>query len=343
MYRFNKMKCINCGHIGHSYKVCREPKTSYGILAIKLVDNKNRDCDKITQLVSSYLKNITEIQNRQYVTCNDEESLKKFTFTKEIVKILLIMRKHTLGYMEFIRGHYSVNNTGQLAYLFEQMTPYEIESIKSNYNNFELLWKNMWSSNSIYEQMHDTTNYQLTPETSEHMSEQNKEKHKKCYDSHFEFENSKSSFTKLRDDAIIKLADFVNTTKPLYSFPEWGIPKGRRAGCESDIECAKREFTEETGYSDEDYELFDNIKPLVENITGSNGVKYRHIYYIAMLKSDKQPSCDNLKKAQLCEIGDINLFDLDDSLRKIRPHHVERQRIIYTVCINIVNTIMSIL
>ena len=394
------MKCINCGHFGHSYKVCREPKTSYGILAIR-IDILNRENEQIVDssktnqyneikgIITKYLHNQVEITDKQHITCNNETSLKKFTDLKRVIKLLLIMRKHTLGYMEFIRGHYSINNITQLAYLFEQMTPYEIKTICENYNNFDFLWKNMWSSEYIstehyikleaIDSLKQTTNndkkdisvQQLNYESpqSNESNESNEsdesdesdesqknilDKPKKCdvqkscikssskrhYDSHIEFDNSKHNFMKLQNETVLKLSDIIRNIKPLYNCPEWGIPKGRRAGNESDLECAKREFTEETGYTSDDYELFDNINPLVENIIGSNGVKYRHVYYIAILKSDKPPSCQNLKKAQLCEIGDIGLFDLDESLQKIRPHHTDRQRIIYSVCINIVKSIM---
>lgn len=371
------MKCINCGHLGHSYKVCREPKTSYGILAIHIdIPNNNniqsaesskmKQYNEIKDIVSKHLCKQTEIMEQQHISCNNEASLKKFTDLKKIIKLLLVMRKHTLGYMEFVRGHYSINNMTQLAYLFEQMTPYEIKTICENYDNFDFLWKNMWSSETIStendvkiddkDESKQIVNYESpqscgsddspknTLDEQEKYNEQkscNKQTSKKHYDTRIEFDNSKHNFMKLQNETIIKLSDIIKNTKPLYNCPEWGIPKGRRAGSESDLECAKREFTEETGYTSDDYELFDNINPLVENIIGSNGVKYRHVYYIAILKSNKQPSCKNLKKAQLCEIGDIGLFDLDETLQKIRPHHTDRQRIIYSVCVNIVQSIMS--
>ena len=38
-----------------------------------------------------------------------------------------------------------------------------------------------------------------------------------------------------------------STTK--WTEPEWGFPKGRREYHETDVDCSKREFQEETGIS----------------------------------------------------------------------------------------------
>ena len=41
--------------------------------------------------------------------------------------------------------------------------------------------------------------------------------------------------------------------------PEWEVPKGRRNLNESDIDCALREFTEETGYKGHNLTHIDNL------------------------------------------------------------------------------------
>lgn len=328
MYKHSKMKCINCGQIGHSYKICREPKISYGILAIHIDGT-----EQLKTSIAKYLRDIDDITENQYIVCNDEKTLERFTTIKNTIKFLMIMRKHTLGYMEFVRGHYSVNNIRQLSYLFEQMTPAEIKTIADNSQNFDYLWKNMWTSEPL-----NAINSHPEPDNCQNV---NKQLRSKQHDFKSEYDISKINFEKLRDETPIKLCDIIKNTKSNYNFPEWGVPKGRRSCNETDIECAKREFTEETGYTDEDYILFDNIKPMVENIIGSNGVRYRHVYYLALLTTQKLPSCENLRKAQLCEIGDIGLFDLEQSIQFIRQHHVDRKKIMYTVCTNIIKNILT--
>ena len=51
------------------------------------------------------------------------------------------------------------------------------------------------------------------------------------------------------------------------------------------MKCAIREFEEETDVSKNEYTLLDNvILKLTEEFIGSNGVRYKHIYYLAFIK-----------------------------------------------------------
>ena len=56
------------------------------------------------------------------------------------------------------------------------------------------------------------------------------------------------------------------------------------------MNCAIREFSEETGVdiSSASSEILKVIKPINENFVGSNGVNYRHIYYISFDENQKK-------------------------------------------------------
>ena len=41
------MICINCGNIGHDYKHCNEPITSWGIVLVKLDNNTHANKNEI--------------------------------------------------------------------------------------------------------------------------------------------------------------------------------------------------------------------------------------------------------------------------------------------------------
>ena len=56
----------------------------------------------------------------------------------------MVQRKHSLGYMEFIRGKYNINDIENIKYLLEQMTPEELQNI--NNNNFDYLWNMLWDN-----------------------------------------------------------------------------------------------------------------------------------------------------------------------------------------------------
>ena len=53
----------------------------------------------------------------------------------------------------------------------------------------------------------------------------------------------------------IKKGMVLNNSDNRYSDTEWGFPKGRRNNNEKDIECANREFYEETNYKNNEYQI----------------------------------------------------------------------------------------
>ena len=52
---------------------------------------------------------------------------------------------------------------------------------------------------------------------------------------------------------------------------------------ETDLQCAMREFKEETGISSDKYTIINNIEPLTEIFTGTDGALYKYVYFIAFL------------------------------------------------------------
>ena len=35
-----EMECVNCGKMGHSFRECTEPVLSFGVIAVKFIDNE---------------------------------------------------------------------------------------------------------------------------------------------------------------------------------------------------------------------------------------------------------------------------------------------------------------
>lgn len=203
-------KCGNCGKVGHIYRECNKPITSYGIICFRRV---------------SYPSDI-----------------------KSIPEIILIRRKFTIGYMEFIRGKYEIFNEEYILKIFEMMTINEKNNIK-NIRNYDILRQNLGSDR-------DTPSY------------------------HREYFDGKKKFEILLSNN--KLDELINKSlekSTNWNEPEWGLPKGRRCAGENDIDCAIREFIEESGVSN--VRVFENIIPLEEIYTGINNIKYKHIYFLA--------------------------------------------------------------
>ena len=81
----------------------------------------------------------------------------------------------------------------------------------------------------------------------------------------------------------------------------------------------------------EEYTLLENIVPISEEYTGSNGVRYKHIYYYALYKGTKVLSINPEKHEQFSEIGDIKWLTIDECKSKIRVEHPTKLDIIQKV------------
>ena len=83
-----------------------------------------------------------------FQSCTDPiTSVGVIAFKKEddIIKYLMICRKHTLGYLDFLRGRYNILNIAYIKTLIDIMTLDEKGNLL-NYD-FDTLWKNLWGNN----------------------------------------------------------------------------------------------------------------------------------------------------------------------------------------------------
>jgi 8-oxo-dGTP pyrophosphatase MutT (NUDIX family) len=73
--------------------------------------------------------------------------------------------------------------------------------------------------------------------------------------------------------------------------PEWGFPEGPTDAREKPIlQCAEREFLEETNIPSAGVHSVVRIIKFVETFTGTNNVMYRHIYFVALTERFKASS-----------------------------------------------------
>ena len=210
-----------------------------------------------------------------------------------IPKYLLICRKDSLGYIDFIRGKYPIYNKDYIQDLINEMSIKEKENI-INYS-FNKLWDNLWGN---YTDMQ----YKI------------------------EKKNSSDKFNQIKrginisNDVEYDLKSLVKNSTTKWQTPEWGWPKGRRNYKENDIDCAEREFQEETGIHKKNIYIIKNIKPYNEFFIGSNYKSYQHIYYLAVLKNE-YISLDNFQKS---EVSNIGWYSLEECINLIRPYNGER-------------------
>jgi len=300
--------CTNCGKIGHMNKKCQIPITSYGVILIKFSDDieefKNFFLKKKFSNIdvgSNFLKNLNCYPIFNGIKIDDVDDLKFFNIFKNKIKFLMIQRRHSLGFLEFVRGRYNSENEKTLNNLFRQMTSDEIDKIK-NSESFDDLWDNVWG----------------------------KVKHGHIN----EYGTSKKNWNKLKssNNKNLPLNFYTSHVIPDYDDREWGFPKGRRNSDinlkELDLKCAVREFKEETNFKDSDFLLFDENLIIDEIFKGTNNKDYKHVYYFGVANNKNIPKIDNDDHHQFSEVGDIRWVTFDEALLLIRPYHVKKKEII---------------
>jgi len=222
-----------------------------------------------------------------------------FRFTENIPEYLLIRRKDSFGYIDFIRGKYSLSNIYQIQKSIDEMCLVEKQRII--YNTFDVLWRELWGVNS-------TLMYK-----SEEISSSKK------------FETLTNGI--LVNDKVVTLKDLVDRSTTSWQEQEWEFPKGRRNYKENDMECAFREFEEETGISKRNIQIIENVIPYEEYFVGSNFKSYKHKFYLAYT------SCNDiaLDKIQRTEVSKMEWLTLDKCMQHIRPYNLEKKTILENV------------
>tara|TARA_B100000424_G_C22935332_1_gene497703 strand:- start:985 stop:1749 length:765 start_codon:yes stop_codon:yes gene_type:complete len=197
------------------------------------------------------------------------------------IQYLMIRRKDTFGYTDFLKGKYQIYNKNYIRNIIDEMTDYEKENIQKK----DFLDANKKNEETLYKKWINLYNGYYV------------------------------------DKTFIKLDNLINDSKTTWKEPEWGFPKGRRDFQEKDLECAIREFEEETGYKKEHITIVENVIPYEEMFFGSNYKSYKHKYYLAFMKEN----IDILDKFQKSEVSKLEWKTLDESLNCIRPYNSEKK------------------
>ena len=221
-----------------------------------------------------------------------------FTINKQSreIKYLMIQRKHSVGFVDFVRGKYVLHNKVQIMSLLAVMT--EAEHLRLVAEDFGVLWREMWGS----------TEDIVAREKLEHL--------RKGVMTNYNF---------------YTLGDCIKEVSTMHQWVQndWGFPKGRKNFNESDLNCATREFVEETGINETLFSVITNIVPYEEIFTGSNFKSYKHKYYLGYIENGE--TAVNLAGFQREEVGNMEWKTLPNALACIRDYHVERKEILRNV------------
>jgi len=226
---------------------------------------------------------------------------------EERMYYLMIRRKDSFGYIDFIRGKYNVNNIYQVQQKINEMSVEEKNNLLSF--SFEDLWNKLWGRitvNSLYK--NEATNSKL------------------------KYELLMNGIT--NGDRTYFLKELIDESTTCWKETEWEFPKGRKNYQEKDIDCALRECNEETGIDIDHIQLIDNIIPYEELFIGSNHQFYKHKYFIAIYRppyGNTSVLSTDLLHFQRAEVSKLEWKTYDECMVSIRPYHLEKKAVLQKV------------
>jgi 8-oxo-dGTP pyrophosphatase MutT (NUDIX family) len=226
-----------------------------------------------------------------------------FKNSLEGLQFLMLRRKDSFGYIDFIRGKYSLYNLNQIINIIDEMSIAEKHKILTV--PFETLWSEMWSDANSYNQY------------------KNEE-----FSSNKKFENLKEGI--LIGYKMLTIKNIIEMSQTSWNETEWEFPKGRRNPKEKDLDCALREFEEETGINANDITIIENMLPFEEIFIGSNHQSYKHKYFLACMEHPTEAN-NNLNNFQKTEVSKLEWKTLDKCLESIRPYNLEKKHIITNI------------
>lgn len=208
------------------------------------------------------------------------------------VEWLLIRRRVSIGFIEIMRGKYELRDVSGIQSLVDQATLLERDMLLNK--GFADLWRELWNGPA-------SRRYQA------------------------EYDQSKAKFDILKNRGT--LTSCCEASQTTWTEPEWGFPKGRRSSTETELACALRETWEETGVRKSDLRIL-SCPPLLEEYSGSNGIRYRHRYWLAEAPTTLEVRMDETNIDQRREISDVRWCSVEAAFALIRPYNAEKRAVL---------------
>ena len=205
----------------------------------------------------------------------------------KVPQYLLIRRKDSLSYVEFLRGKYKLTNHAYIQLLLNEMTTEE--RVRLQTMPFPEMWYALWSGQHTRQFRNESDAARVLFE----------------------------SFRDKGDSSGKPLASYIEACTHHYAEPEWGFPKGRRNIHESDMRCAVREWCEETGLPESALQVLATA-PCEEVYTGSNGIPYKQMYYIGKCAETTAATMATENCVMTREISGIRWCSIDEAMGLLR-------------------------
>jgi 8-oxo-dGTP pyrophosphatase MutT (NUDIX family) len=292
--------CNNCGKTGHAFHQCKFPITSIGVIVYRkdVANEVAQGTNEVAGSANEVAQGANEVAGNANALEGETETEVKMD--KDNIKYLMISRKDSLGFVDFIRGKYNLYNEIYLKNIIDGMTNNEKKRLLTD--DFDALLKSLWGEN-----------FNVNSYRSEELI-------------------SREKYNKLKegitiDNVTYSLKTLIEDSKTSWDTSEWGFPKGRRNYQEKELVCALREFQEETGYKKSLVKIIQNLLPLEEIFTGSNFKSYKHCYYVGCMETFDKPS----EPFQESEVGQMGWFSYKEALKLIRPYNIEKADVLTKV------------
>ena len=318
------MSCNNCGKRGHSFYQCKMPITSNGIIAYrKHPETKVIEylmiCRKDSLGLMDFIRGKYSVNNKYYIMnmisqmTNSEKNMLRTRSFDEIWKMVwdkeICPYGAPPGLSKWPKG---VTDSGSAG--------------SANAHALGSVFDSRSSANALG----GSTSFTANALGSAGSTSFTANAHDDTSNSRFKSEEhvSREKFNQLRsgiysgyrgtDKSFYSLETMIDECTHSWDEPEWGFPKGRRNYNESDIDCALREFYEETGFKNKNISfIVSTLAPFEEIFMGSNYKSYTHRYKT--------------------EISKIEWKTFNDSISAIRPYNLEKKRILSNINIVLTN------
>lgn len=209
-----------------------------------------------------------------------------YTYDKDEIKFLMTLRRDTFCYECLIRGIY--NSREILEDYISHITREERDRIL-NYH-FDMLWKDLWVSTK-----------------------------RRLY--RVEYKKAKEKFERNYDIIMTLVKSMV-----VFDNVLWEFPKGKITSEETTLQCALREFEEETNLNKHDIIYIKQAGTYEDYFIGNDGRKYQSVYYLGYInEGTKTPftyqTCPHQMRNEYVsdEVMSIEWLSYKDALEKCSP------------------------
>ena len=216
----------------------------------------------------------------------------------KLKEFLMICRSDSFGYSDFMYSKPIMYNDIYLLDVINEMTISEKDNIKSC---LDIIANKSNTKNSDTQPLYESALYRKVESFQNYVK------------------NNKMNFD---------LNELLRNSTTSWKECEWGFPKGRRNLYEKDLNCALREFEEETGYDRQHITIIENLAPFEEIYIGSNNKCYKHKYFLAFMNYENTIDTTNYQKS---EVSKLQWKTYNECIKCIRPYNTEKKMVLCNV------------